>query len=105
MQPPGRWMRLILGINLEADRATVARAEAEAFMNGIGRSLIMGFELGNEPEVYGRLGWYTTQAGIRVPGRPARYDLGSYLIDYAATVRRCRVTCRSSAPRPARRAG
>ena len=76
--------RLILGINLEADRATVARAEAEAFMNGIGRSLIMGFELGNEPEVYGRLGWYTTQAGIRVPGRPARYDLGSYLIDYAA---------------------
>ena len=76
--------RLILGINLEADRATVARGEAQAFLNGIGRSLIMGFELGNEPEVYGRLGWYTTQAGIRVPGRPARYDLGSYLIDYAA---------------------
>jgi hypothetical protein len=75
---------LILGINLEADSAIVARAETRAFLKGIGRSLITGFELGNEPEVYGRLDWYTTHAGIGVPGRPARFDLGSYLIDYAA---------------------
>ena len=75
---------LILGINLEANRATVARAEARAFLKGIGRSLITGFEVGNEPEVYGRLDWYTTHAGVGVRGRPARYDFGSYLIDYAA---------------------
>ena len=75
---------LILGINLEANRATVARAEARAFLKGIGRSLITGFEVGNEPEVYGRLDWYTTHSGVGVHGRPARYDLGSYLIDYAA---------------------
>ena len=75
---------LILGINLEANRATVARAEARAFLKGIGRGLITGFELGNEPEVYGRLDWYTTHAGVGVPGRPARYDFGSYLTDYAA---------------------
>jgi hypothetical protein len=62
---------LILGINLEADNAIVARAEARALAKGIGRSLISGFELGNEPEVYGRLGWYITQGGVRVLGRPA----------------------------------
>lgn len=103
MRPPGiryaltrRWLavtratavalhaHLILGLNLEADSATVARAEARAFIKGIGRSLIAGFELGNEPEVYGRLGWYTTHAGVRVLGRPAGYDFSSYLIDYAA---------------------
>ena len=72
---------LILGINLEANRATVAQAEARAFLKGIGRSLLTGFEVGNEPEVYGRLDWYTTHAGVGVRGRPARYDFGSYLID------------------------
>lgn len=75
---------LILGINLEADSAIVARAEARAFLKGIGRNLISGFELGNEPEVYGSLAWYTTHARVGVPGRPARYDFRSYLVDYAA---------------------
>ncbi|MGN6170944.1 MAG: glycosyl hydrolase family 79 C-terminal domain-containing protein, partial [Solirubrobacteraceae bacterium] len=75
---------LILGINLEADSAIVARAEARALERGIGRSLIAGFELGNEPEVYGTFGWYTTHARVRVPGRLASYDFGSYLTDYAA---------------------
>ena len=96
---------LILGINLEANRAAVAQAEARAFLKGIGRSLITGLELGNEPEVYGRLDWYTTHAGVGVRGRPARYDLGSYLIDYAAISSHCRARCRSPVPRPARRAG
>lgn len=75
---------LILGINLEAGSATVAQAEARAFLRGIGRSLIAGLELGNEPEVYGRLDWYTNHAGVGVLGRPARYDFHSYLRDYAA---------------------
>jgi hypothetical protein len=75
---------LILGINLEANSATVARSEARALLKGIGPSLITGFELGNEPEVYGRLGWYSTSAGVGVPGRPAGYGFRSYLTDYAA---------------------
>lgn len=75
---------VILGINLEADSAVVARAEARAFLKGIGRRLIAGFELGNEPEVYGSIGWYTNRAGVGVPGRPAGYDFHSYLSDYRA---------------------
>jgi hypothetical protein len=76
--------QLILGINLEAKSAAVAQAEAAAFLRGIGRNLIAGLELGNEPEVYGSLDWYTNHAGVGVPGRPARYDFHSYLSDYAA---------------------
>ncbi len=75
---------LILGIDLEADSAAVAQAEARAFLRGIGRSLIAGLELGNEPEVYRSLDWYTNHAGVGVPGRQARYDFHSYLSDYAA---------------------
>ena len=50
---------------------------------GIGRRYLAGLELGNEPEVYGTLGWYGTPAGVGVPGRPASYDFGAYLRDYA----------------------
>lgn len=75
---------LVLGVNFEADAATIARAEARAFLNGIGRDLISGFELGNEPELYGQLGWYTNSAGVGVLGRPRSYDFGAYLRDYAA---------------------
>ncbi len=76
--------RLILGINFEADSTAIARAEARALLNGIGRDLIAGFELGNEPEVYGTIGWYTNSSGVSVFGRPSSYDFGSYLKDYSA---------------------
>jgi hypothetical protein len=76
--------RLILGVNFEADSRAIASAEANAFLNGIGRNLIAGFELGNEAELYGMLGWYTNSAGVSVLGRPASYDFPSYLRDYAA---------------------
>jgi hypothetical protein len=56
--------RLVFGINLEADSATIAAAEARAVRARVGRSLIAGFELGNEPEVYGTLGWYRSRAGV-----------------------------------------
>ena len=79
--------RLILGINLEADRAAIAASESAALLRGVGRQYVAGLELGNEPEVYGTLGWYQTQAGVPVPGRPTSYDFGSYLRDYARVSR------------------
>jgi hypothetical protein len=75
---------LILGINFEADSQAIAATEARALLHGIGRSLIAGFELGNEPEVYGALGWYTTPTGVSVPGRPATYGFRAFGRDYAA---------------------
>ena len=79
--------RLILGINFESDRPAIAAAESAALLSGVGRRYVAGLELGNEPEVYGSLGWYETPAGVAVPGRPASYDFASYLPDYARVSR------------------
>jgi hypothetical protein len=76
--------RLILGVNFEADSRRLAAAEARALLAGIGRRYIAGFELGNEPEVYATLPWYTTPAGMAVPGRPPSYGFAAYLHDYAS---------------------
>jgi hypothetical protein len=42
--------KLMLGINLEADNAKLAAAEARTFLPGIGPSRVQALELGNEPE-------------------------------------------------------
>ena len=75
--------RLILGINFEAGSASVAHTEADRLLAGIGPRYIAGFELGNEPEVYGTLGWYENAQGAAVPGRPPGYGFAAYLRDYA----------------------
>ena len=75
--------RLILGINLEADSATVAATEARELVARIGRGSIEALELGNEPELYASFSWYTTRGGIHVPGRPKGYDFVTYQGDYA----------------------
>ena len=79
--------RLILGVNFESDSRAIAAAESAALVRGVGRPYVAGLELGNEPEVYGTLGWYETAAGVPVPGRPASYDFASYLRDYARVSR------------------
>ncbi|HTU86595.1 MAG TPA: glycosyl hydrolase family 79 C-terminal domain-containing protein [Solirubrobacteraceae bacterium] len=66
--------RLILGVNLEADSAAVATAEARALVAGVGRSQIEGLELGNEPELYAVFDW----DGSGRKGRARGYDFGDY---------------------------
>ena len=76
--------RLILGVNLEADNRAVATAEAEAMLARIGRPYIDGFELGNEPELYGSFGWYRSPSTHQlVPGRPRAYSVGNFISDFA----------------------
>ncbi len=76
--------RLILGVDLEANSATVATAEADAMVSRIGRSSIDALELGNEPELYGTFGWYrSATTGLPVPGRPRDYDPTDLEHDYA----------------------
>jgi len=74
--------RLILGVNLEADSRALAAAESQAYLRGISRAHIEGFELGNEPELYNVFGWYRRN-GRQVLGRPRSYRFNSYLRDYA----------------------
>jgi hypothetical protein len=61
--------RLILGVNLEAGSVRVAKAEANALVNGIGKPNIVGLEIGNEPELYSAFNWYRTAGGVGVKGR------------------------------------
>jgi hypothetical protein len=76
--------RLILGVNLEADNRLAAAAEATTMINRIGRAQIAGLEIGNEPELYGSLGWYKSAAGLQVPGRPRSYDEEAFLNDFSS---------------------
>jgi hypothetical protein len=78
---------VILGVNLEANSSAVAAAEARAVIGAVGRSSVRALELGNEPELYGVLGWYTTAAGTPVTGRAASYDFASYTANFARIAR------------------
>lgn len=81
---------VILGVNLEANRSAVARAEGRALVGAVGRSSVLALELGNEPELYGVLGWYATAAAAPVTGRPASYDVASYAANFARIARSLR---------------
>ena len=98
--------RLILGVNFESDSRAIAAAESAAFLRALGRTYIAGLELGNEPEVYGTLGWYQTPAGVPVPGRPASYDFQRLPARLRHRQQRAAArACPSSAPRPGRSSG
>lgn len=74
--------RVTFGINFEADKRAIAAQEARKLLHGIGRKYIDAFELGNEPELYGALGWYENSAGVPVLGRSPGYDFARYLADF-----------------------
>ena len=75
--------RLILGINLEADSAPLAAAEAQALSDGIGARAISALEPGNEPELYRSWGWYCSSADRPVTGRPSSYDFPAFVQDFS----------------------
>jgi hypothetical protein len=73
--------KLILGINLEDDSASVAQHEAaELIANGIHHSSVAAMELGNEPSLYGSFGWYS-KGKKNITGRPANYSFKQYVAD------------------------
>jgi hypothetical protein len=75
--------RTILGIDLEADDPTLAGAEANAFVAGLGRSHVEALELGNEPELYHSFGWYQDARGLPIPGRSGAWSYPRYVQDFA----------------------
>ena len=75
--------RLILGVDLEAESAPLAAAEARALSDGIGTRAISALEPGNEPELYRSWGWYCSRAGRPVTGRPSSYDFPAFVQDFS----------------------
>jgi hypothetical protein len=75
--------KLILGVNLAANRPAVAVAEARALLAGIGRENIQALEIGNEPDLYNTFAWYRDRRGRVVFSRPRTYSLGSLMSEFA----------------------
>jgi hypothetical protein len=71
----------ILGINLEAGSRKIETAESGALVAGIGRHYVSALELGNEPELYSKLGWYRLGASY-IPGRPPNYDFDGFTREF-----------------------
>ena len=59
--------RLILGLNLEADRPTLVRVESHELVRRIGRRYIDSLQIGNEPNLYRTVPWYALLNGRPVP--------------------------------------
>jgi hypothetical protein len=73
---------LIVGVNFEQDSAVVARAEADAFESKIGSQWLQALALGNEPELYHGLAWFSVN-GVKHYGRPGAWSFQNYLTNYA----------------------
>ncbi len=91
--------KLILGINLATARPALATDEAQALLQGIGRSNVSALEIGNEPDLYGVFAWYRDRLNhvVLLPG-PQLLDARLHEGLRAGGGRRCR-RCRSSARR------
>jgi hypothetical protein len=76
--------RVIVGVNLEADSQSVARAEARALIGAIGRRSLDAVELGNEPELYGSYDWYRARDGTGVRGRGPGYRFSVFSRQFSA---------------------
>jgi hypothetical protein len=85
--------RLMLGVNLEANRPLLDRVEADHFIADIGRQYIGAIEVGNEPDLYDQIPWYHLLGGKVLPwyddnvgqsiyARPSGYSAGAFLGDF-----------------------
>ena len=59
--------KLLLGLNLEADRTRIAHVEANELVDGIGRRFIGALEIGNEPDLYTSTPWFKLRDGHPLP--------------------------------------
>ena len=85
--------RLILGVNLEADRPALVRVESHELVRRIGRRYIDSLQIGNEPNLYRTVPWYALLNGRPVPqylntgspvfSRPPSWGPASYVAEIA----------------------
>lgn len=86
-------LRLIIDLNLITDSPSTAAHWARAAEARLPRRSIIGFEVGNEPDIYGRSDWTALTAGKLIGGRvlPAALTSDDYVADfreYTAALRR-----------------
>ena len=71
--------RLLLGINLEANRRRISGYEGRRLVAGLGARYVEALEIGNEPVLYPHIPWYRKAHGGRlVFSRRATYSPAQY---------------------------
>ncbi len=88
--------RLMLGLNLEANRTRIPAQEASRLLAGVGSRYVSSFQLGNEPELYHTTPWYRVLHGHPVPwysktgqtvyARPRTYDPLAFTTEFSRMV-------------------
>jgi hypothetical protein len=88
--------RLILGVGLEANRASIDATEAGELLRGLGRRYVAALEIGNEPELYTVVPWYRKLHGAPIPwyshlgvpvfARRPGYNPTAFLGEFARTL-------------------
>ena len=89
--------KLILGVNLEANRLRISQLEASQLVSGVGRSSIAALEIGNEPDLYAVVPWYKIlqgkpspwylRTGTPVFARRPAYGPRAFAHEFARTVK------------------
>lgn len=85
-------VRLIMDLNLITDTPQTAAQWAWAAESRLPRHSILGFEIGNEPDIYSRRGWMRVTAGDLLPGHglPTAVtvkDYRNWFVSYASALR------------------
>jgi len=89
--------RLMLGVNLQADRTRLVQVESHQLLRRIGARYIQSFQIGNEPNLYTALPWYKVLDGKPVPAysktgtpvyaRPPSYDPADFADEVSRMLR------------------
>jgi hypothetical protein len=76
--------RMTMGINLADNQPGLSRAEGRAFLRTLGERRIAALEIGNEPNVYGKIAGLKIGPGRFRRARPRRYDYARYAREFGA---------------------
>jgi hypothetical protein len=76
--------RMIMGLNLAANKPALAAAEARDYVRAFGRGAIQALEIGNEPNIYRQLTVDHTLLGIPIHARPRSFGYPAFSRQFRA---------------------
>jgi hypothetical protein len=89
--------RLMLGVNLQANRTKLVGVESHQLLRRIGARYIQSFQIGNEPDLYTSIPWYKlldgkpvpaySKSGTSVYARPSSYDPAEFAAEVSRMLR------------------
>ncbi|MDQ6836536.1 MAG: glycosyl hydrolase family 79 C-terminal domain-containing protein [Actinomycetota bacterium] len=80
----GLHARMTMGVNLAANQPALARAQARAYLRSMGRARLAALEIGNEPNVYGKIALLPLPGHRFRKARSRSFDYGRYQREFSA---------------------